>query len=181
MINKKRHNHLRDELARCFKRYGDMTYKEVDGLALLDTGATFDIVNFGVGSSIGDELIDVCIFNHASSKCGLSAGYTKMNRRRPAMRREQEKRRNSREYPAGCIGKLVQNDLNILAVQEHGAIGPEGRRLLLKIGKRAAQRSCNTNINQAAKIRQEHLLRRLTLRFFEDIAIAHRMVLTLGR
>jgi len=58
---------IRDELAQICKRYGDRNYKEVDGIALLDPGATFDIVNFGEGCSSSDELIDICIFNHASS------------------------------------------------------------------------------------------------------------------
>jgi len=49
MINKKRHNHLRGELAQCCTLYGDLTSKEVDGIASLDPGVTFDVVNFGEG------------------------------------------------------------------------------------------------------------------------------------
>jgi hypothetical protein len=40
--------------------------------------------------------------------------------------------------------------------------------------------SCNDNTNQAAKVRQQHLLKFLNMRFFEDIVVAHRMVLNLA-
>lgn len=108
-------------------------------------------------------------FNHASSKSGIRANYTMQNRRRPAMRKEYQKRSFNSEYPESRVGADIQKNLNVIAFQEHGAVGPEGRRLLFNIDKRAARHTCSDN--QVAGERQQHLLRRLNMRFSEDIAI----------
>jgi hypothetical protein len=105
-------------------------------------------------------------FNNASSKSGTRANYTMQNRRRPAMRKEYQKRSINSEYPESRLAADIQKNLNVIAFHEHGAVGPEGRRLLFNIAKRAARRSYSDN--QVARERQQHLLRRLNMRFFED-------------
>jgi hypothetical protein len=84
-------------------------------------------------------------FNHASSKSEIRANYTMQNRRRPAMRKEYQKRSINCEYPESRVGADIQKNLNVIAFQEHGAVGPEGRRLLFNIAKRAARHSCSDN------------------------------------
>jgi hypothetical protein len=140
-----------------------------------DTNAVFDVVNLGAGTCCPDELIDVCIFNHASTSSRLVASTVKRNRRKPAMLKERVKHRTT--YPAGRIGQEASRDLNIVAVQEHGAIGPEGRRLLYNIGKRYAERMNVSYVKSIAKQRQQHLLRVLHRDFYEKISLSQRMIL----
>lgn len=67
----------------------------------------------------------------------------------------------------------MQADLNVIARQEHGAVGPEGRAFLFRIGKRGAHRR-NVHVNSEAKRIQHQLV------FYESIAFAHRKVLMLA-
>jgi len=68
----------------------------------------------------------------------------------------------------------------VLAFQEHGAVGPEGRRVLFSVGRHAALRNNVECIQLEAKRLQQHLLRVINCAFFEGIAVAHRFILILA-
>lgn len=94
------------------------------------------------------ELVDVCMYNHASHRSGLTSTFVQNNRRRPAQQKERNKR--TQDYPVGRVGANVQSDFHVLAIQEHGAVGPQGRRLLFSLGKRTALHNGHHYVNLAA-------------------------------
>lgn len=157
---------------------GRRTVKDVDGLSELNLGAQFDLANLGQGSFINDEVIDVCIYNHASSRSGLTASFVSDNRRRLVQRKERCKR--LADYPANRVGSSVEADLKVNVLHKHGSVGPEGRALLFPIDKRRAQPQSVHNVSSEAKGIQQQVLKAINRHFHGNIPLVHRMVVLLA-
>jgi hypothetical protein len=142
---------------------------------LADPGAYFDVVNFGAAQGGADELVDVTITNHVAINA-FKPNTIARARRHPAERLCARKRKN--DYPARRVGEDVYQRLRVFAIQQHGALAPEADKILHDVANRAAVRRGAQNQNAEGKKLHQYLLRRVCFRFWEDIGILLRFVVS---
>jgi len=93
MLNPEHHNSIWDEVTKQCKKLAEWTIKEASGISIHEPGAHFDVVNPGQAAAIADKLINVILFNYASSRCGTISNDVHRNLRRLTAKKAQVKRR----------------------------------------------------------------------------------------